>query len=209
MNIPNDIYTNYLYKNKDYVLIKDPKHTNESYHYTIWNLKEIKDITYLNNEIIKEINNFIIEIKILDLFENEKIYICYPPTKNRLHLHIVPKTYISYRPLEELYNWNNIDNIMENITKINYINKQTQNSNHLDLKFNICIVTIKNIENIYKLEDIILKQKIDYIVAIRIKHNNNLIEYLLNNFKCINQHLICNEINNYEKLINNHLNIVI
>ena len=48
------------------------------------------------------------------------MYFNYPPTHNRLHLHIVPDNYVSHRPLDNLYyinDINDIDGIYENIKK--------------------------------------------------------------------------------------------
>lgn len=104
--IPDDVFINYIYKDDNYVLVKDPKHNDNTFHFTIWSLKEnMNDINDLTQDEIKYLDNFIKKIKLLNLFSNEKMYFTYPPTHNRLHLHILPKYYVSYRPLKELFSY--------------------------------------------------------------------------------------------------------
>ena len=38
--IPYDIFINFIYKDENYILVKDPKHTDNVFHYTIWCLNE-------------------------------------------------------------------------------------------------------------------------------------------------------------------------
>ena len=130
------------------------------------------------------------------------MYFTYKPTHNRIHLHIVPNDYISYRPLSELYNYDYIDNIFENIKTIRYINNQIRLSIHLDLNFNVGVVKIENINNIQQLENIKYDNKIDYIIVIRKKHTDDFIEHLIKNNKHINHHILVDNIfNNYEIMI--------
>jgi len=42
--IPKDVYYNYIYKNDKCILVKDPKHSDVFFHYTIWYLEDIKNI---------------------------------------------------------------------------------------------------------------------------------------------------------------------
>lgn len=113
--LPEDVLINYIFKDDNYVLVKDPKHNDTMFHFTIWSLKEnMNDINDLTIEEIKFLDNFIKKIKLLNLFSNEKIYFTYPPTHNRLHLHILPKNYVSYRPLNELFLYKDIYNILNN-----------------------------------------------------------------------------------------------
>ena len=112
-DIPADVFINYIYKDENYVLVKDPKHTDNIFHFTIWSLKEnMKDINDLTVQEIICLDNFINKIKEFNYFNNEKMYFTYPPTHNRLHLHILPKKYVSYRPLNELFNYKEIYSIL-------------------------------------------------------------------------------------------------
>ena len=94
----------YIYKNEKCILVQDPKHNSEFFHYTIWYIKEhIKDIYSITPIVINDLKEFIEEIKILDLFKNEKMFFTYPPNINSLHLHVLSYDYISHRPLNELF----------------------------------------------------------------------------------------------------------
>ena len=200
--IPDDVYNNYIYMNDLFVLVRDPKSNESIFHYTIWSLTNIKDITEIDEIIIKELKNFIKNIKTMNIFDNEKIYICYPPTHICLHLHIVPINYISHRPLEELYNLNHIDIILDNIQKIKLINQQIDKSIYLNLNFKVGVIQLNNINNIIKINDIKIRNNLNYIVVIRKKETNHIIEHLINNHININQHLFINEqYLNYHKMI--------
>ena len=109
--IPEDVYYNYIYKNDKCILVKDPKHYDVLFHYTIWYLEDINNILCIRKEDIINIKAFLEEIKVLNLFDNEKKYFTYPPTHDILHLHIVPSNYISYRRSEELVSWDYIKDI--------------------------------------------------------------------------------------------------
>ena len=121
-NLPEDVIINNLYKNDEFAICIDPKHSEESYHYTIWYLQELKNISKITENIIDNLDNFIKIIQGKNIFSGEKMYFTFPPTHNRLHLHIVPKNYISYRPLNEIYLYNK--DFKDNINKINKINKK-------------------------------------------------------------------------------------
>ena len=156
-NIPADIFFNYIHKTNKIILVKDPKHSIDYYHYTLWLIDQnIKNILYLKKEHITDIISFISSIKNKNLFDNEKLYITYPPTRNSFHLHIVPQNYISYRPKEELYSLEEILDNFKNIEKINDINNQAQ---HLGLKFNVGVLIVYNINEIKNIKNII-KEKI-------------------------------------------------
>lgn len=48
LGVPLDIYINYLYSNNNFILVKDPKHTLNDFHYTIWSKNNIKNFTELS-----------------------------------------------------------------------------------------------------------------------------------------------------------------
>jgi hypothetical protein len=193
-NLPEDVIINNLYKNDEFAICIDPKHSEESYHYTIWYLQELKNISKITENIIDNLDNFIKIIQGKNIFSGEKMYFTFPPTHNRLHLHIVPKNYISYRPLNEIYLYNK--DFKDNINKINKINKKKINANRLDVRFNIGIIIISDINKINVLSEIKEKQQLDYLVCIYKKYETSLNE-LLNNHKLINEYLISDNLNNY------------
>ena len=200
-DIPYDVFDNYLFADENYLIVKDPKHSNQCYHYTIWSKNKITDITNLNMNDVENLKNFINEVTKLNLFINEKKYFTYPPTHNRLHLHIVPKDFVSYRSLNELYYFEELDQIFINIRLIHNINKQKENSINLELRFNIGIIVLTNIFNLEKINLIKESYNLDYIVIIRNKHEENFIENLILNNKLINVHLISKNLNDYWKII--------
>jgi hypothetical protein len=203
-NIPPDIFTKYIYRNDNFILVEDPKHSIEMFHYTIWCVTDIQNISFIKKEDIIKLKGFIEKIKEMNLFDinKTKTYFTYPPTHNRLHLHIVPEYYISYRPLEELYHFNEIEDIYENIQKINCVNRQKTNSISLQLKYKIGLIYLKNIKNINKINNIKNKSNIDCIIVIRKIIKNEFIENLINNYKIINYHIYIKHIFKYKKLIN-------
>jgi hypothetical protein len=199
--IPPDVFYNYLFADENYLIVKDPKHTNECYHYTIWSKNEIINIFDINNNCLENLNKFVDKVTELNLFDNDKKYFTYPPTHNRLHLHIVPKNYISYRPKNELYDFEEFGQIFINIGFIYNINKQKENSINLELRFNLGIIVLTNFYNLEKLSLIKESENLDYIIIIRNKHTDNFIETLILNNKLINVHLISKNLNNYFKII--------
>ena len=111
--MPEDVFVNFLYKDENFIFVKDPKHNDNIFHYTIWSLNEnMNDIDNLDVETINNLDKFIKKIKEKNYFNNEKMYFTYPPTHMRLHLHIVPKTYVSYRVINELFFYDRIYKIL-------------------------------------------------------------------------------------------------
>lgn len=205
-NLPDDVITNNLFKNDLFAICVDPKHSEQSYHYTIWALNEIKDISEISENIIDRLDDFIKVIQEKNIFTGEKMYFTFPPTHKRLHLHIVPENYISYRPLDELYLYNK--DFKDNINKINKINKEKINADRLDVRFNIGIIIINDINKINVLSEIKEKQQLDYLVCIYKKYET-LLNELLNNHKLINEYLISDNLNNYLFFIKYYFFIII
>ena len=56
--IPEDVYYNYIYKNDKCILVKDPKHSDIFFNYTIWYLEDIKNILFIRKEDIINIEAF-------------------------------------------------------------------------------------------------------------------------------------------------------
>ena len=206
ISLPVDVLKNHLYKNETFVMCIDPRHTAESFHYAIWCLDDIKNITEINQNLIDKLDIFLNIIKEKNIYNNEKIYFTYPPTHNRLHLHIVPSKYISHRPLNELYLYN--DNFKDNIMKIIKVNEEKAKAQWLTLRFNIGIVIINNINNITKLMEFKDTHSLDYIIAIRNKYAG-VFEHLVNNYKIINIHLVTSNLIQYLSLIHYDEKIVI
>ena len=197
--VPADVFTDYLYRDSNFILVKDPKHNEDYFHYTIWSLNGIStifDITKIDN-----LRRMVNKVEKMDIFSNEKKYFTFPPTRNGLHLHIVPNDYVSYRPRDELYDYNDLDNIMKNIQKVKTINKQKKLSLVLDLEFRIGVIIIKDIYKIHTLETVKATNNLDYIIVIRQRHPDAFLDKLIENNKFINMHLVSENLNNYNKKI--------
>ena len=202
-SIPSDVFEKYIYKDNHFILVKDPKHSNIYFHYTIWCLTDIPNIKYITKKNIVILKEFIKKIeykKILDIGKTQ-IYFTYPPTHNRLHLHIVPHHYISYRPLTQLYYLDDIDVIYNNIQKINIVNQQKKKSVSLQLKYKIGLIYLQNIKNITKLENIKINENIDCILVIRYQIKDEFLNNLVDNYKIINYHIYINNILKYKQMI--------
>jgi hypothetical protein len=202
-DIPSDVFENYIEKSEHFILVKDPKHNNNTFHYTIWSIEDIKDIFELTMEIITKLDQFINKIKNLNYYKDEKMYFTYPPTHSRVHLHIVPNNYISYRSPNDLYNYADIHTILTNITTINTINHNKSLSTKYNLLYDIGVVVVKknNIEldDIIKIDTFRNENNLHFIIVIRNKCDNELIEHLVTNYKFIDKQIISN--NSYEKAI--------
>jgi hypothetical protein len=201
--IPIDVFENYIDKDEYFILVKDPKHNNDVFHYTIWSIKDIKDIFELTPEIITRLDTFINDIKSKNYFKDEKMYFTYPPTHDRLHIHIVPYNYISYRPNEELYNCDDIHTSLKTINIINSINRDKQLSIKYELYYDVGVVVCKKpniaLDDIRKIEAFRHEHKLNFTIVIRNRFDNDLIEYLVTNYKFINEHIISDK--SFEKAI--------
>lgn len=205
--LPQDAIDNNLYYDESFLICVDPKHTDKSFHYTIWCLRDIKDIRSITPDIIECLDRFIAILKTRHIYTGEKMYFTYPPTHNRLHLHIVPREYISYRPIEELYIYD--DNFRDNILKISDINGEKAQADRLSLKFKIGAIELINVENIDKIHQFRQENEIDYLVVIRNTHPDKTIETLMNNYKYIDTHLISVNLRQFSCILNYDLKLII
>ena len=207
LGLPQDAIDNNLFKDETFLICVDPKHTEKSFHYTVWCLTDIKDITCITPEIIERLDRFIADVKTWHIYTGEKMYFTYPPTHNRLHLHIVPREYISYRPIEEIYIYD--DNFRDNILKIRDINSEKAQAERLSLKFKIGAIELINVENIDKIHQLRQENEIDYLVVIRNRHQDKMIETLVNNYKYIDTHLISVNLKQFSCILNYDLKLII
>jgi hypothetical protein len=157
----------------------------------------------LTPEIIKHLDKFINKVKSKNYFKDEKMYFTYPPTHDRLHIHIVPNNYISYRPDAELYNYTDILTSLKSIDIINNINHDKQLSAKYELCYDVGVVVLKKanivLDDLIKIEAFRHEYNLNFIIVIRNRFDNDLMEYLVTNYKFINEHIISD--NSFEKAI--------
>tara|TARA_Y100000389_G_scaffold151814_1_gene151621 strand:+ start:153 stop:569 length:417 start_codon:yes stop_codon:yes gene_type:complete len=81
-----------IYSNDLFVLIKDIDHIDEDiFHYTAWCKKNISSLLELQYNQIKYINDIKYYLINNNIIENYDIYIHFPPTWWRLHIHFISK----------------------------------------------------------------------------------------------------------------------
>jgi hypothetical protein len=101
-----------LFKNKYFVLLIDPKNTDDSFHFTAWYRDNIPSLTYINFDIYQQIldlKNILIEKKIIQ--KDSISYIHYPPHFYRLHIHFVDKNHKYHAPKHQIFHLNEIKNL--------------------------------------------------------------------------------------------------
>ena len=93
-----------LYENRYFILLIDPKNTNNVFHYTAWCKENISSLKYLDFNIFLEILNLkkiLIEKKIIK--KDSLSFIHYPPNFYRLHIHFVGKNHIHNSPENHIF----------------------------------------------------------------------------------------------------------
>lgn len=103
-----------IYENKLFILIKDQKHKEESYHYTAFIKKDVKSLIEINTDItnsVLDIKNNLLE---RDLIQSDDIiFIHFPPSIWRLHIHFVDKNHKFAAPEYETFF---LDEVIEKIS---------------------------------------------------------------------------------------------
>lgn len=93
-----------IYENKLFILIKDQKHKEESYHYTAFIKKDVKSLIEINTDItnsVLDIKNNLLE---RDLIQSDDIiFVHFPPSIWRLHIHFVDKNHKFIAPDYETF----------------------------------------------------------------------------------------------------------
>lgn len=105
-----------IYQDDNFIVLQDKKHSKDSYHYTAWAKQDIKSLIEINDEYInqiKKIKKELLKSNIID--KSGKIFIHFPPSIWRLHIHFVEKNHIF---LAEEYEIHYFSEIINNI-KIN------------------------------------------------------------------------------------------
>jgi len=106
---------NVVYEDELFICVKDIKHKDEmDYHYTAWCKKDLRSLLDLERKHLKYIKNLkLIMYNKFDLvYENTEIFIHFPPSFWRLHIHFVPRPHKS--PVyHQLYFINDVINLLE------------------------------------------------------------------------------------------------
>ena len=98
-----------IYENKLFILIKDQKHNEESYHYTAFIKEDIKSLIEINLDIINSVLDIKSNLLERDFIKsNDIIFIHFPPSIWRLHIHFVDKNHKFTAPKYETFFLNEV-----------------------------------------------------------------------------------------------------
>lgn len=100
-----------IYQDDNFIVLKDKKHSKDSYHYTAWALKDIRSLIEIDINIINQLNQIkqiLIDKKFID--ESAKIFFHFPPNIWRLHLHFVQENHKFLADEYEIHYFNEIIN---------------------------------------------------------------------------------------------------
>ena len=98
-----------VFENNNFIILKDKKHSIDSYHYTAWIKKDIRNLLEVNKNILDQINNIKNELENKNLINSDDfIFIHFPPSIWRLHIHFVEKNHIFEAPYYEIFFLNEI-----------------------------------------------------------------------------------------------------
>jgi len=111
----NDRNETVIFENKNFIVVLDPRITNDSYHYTAWAKENILSLIEINSSILNEIliiKNELIRQKYIK--EDGYSVIHFPPNFWRLHIHFVDKNHQFRRNTKpnEIFH---IDNIIKKL----------------------------------------------------------------------------------------------
>lgn len=92
-----------ILRNNKFMVLKDLKHTNTSYHYTAWIKEDIRSLIEMNQSIIdsiQEIRKYLLDQSIIT--DTHIAFIHFPPQFWRLHIHFVQDNHIFEAPDHEI-----------------------------------------------------------------------------------------------------------
>ncbi len=93
-----------IFENNNFIIVEDKKHNDNSYHYCAWSKKDVRNLLEVDNEILNniiEIKKFLLENKIIN--EEGYIFVHFPPSIWRLHIHFVEKNHVFLSPNNEIF----------------------------------------------------------------------------------------------------------
>ena len=97
-----------LYENDDFLVLVDPKNDIDRTHYTAWikqDIESMRELDIINFCKIINLKYELLKLKIIN--KNMHIFIHYPPTFYRLHIHFCNNNaYSEYK--KDVYNLNQI-----------------------------------------------------------------------------------------------------
>ena len=85
-------------------VVKDPKHLLNSYHYTAWIKKDVRSLIEITSEMTQEL--LVLKQRLIDqqvIQPDNIIYLHFPPTYWRLHVHFVASNHHFYAPRHEIF----------------------------------------------------------------------------------------------------------
>ena len=104
-----------VYEDDFLICVKDVKHMSElDYHYTAWCKKDLRSLLDLERKHLKYIKTLKLNMyqKFGLIYENTEIFIHFPPSYWRLHIHFVPRPCITPKN-HQFYYINDIINLLE------------------------------------------------------------------------------------------------
>ena len=108
-NINDNEEEEIIFNNNTFLVVKDLKHTNSSYHYTAWIKKDIRSLIEINQDIInsiQEIQHHLLEKSIIT--KTHTAFVHFPPQFWRLHVHFVQDNHIFEAPKHEIIKMDDI-----------------------------------------------------------------------------------------------------
>ncbi len=88
--IPTDVIENHsLFEHDNFITMVDPRHANDSFHYTAWCKKDYRSLLDLTKDDIPMLEDIRNKFSTSMKKKNFKSLLHFPPTFWRLHIHFV------------------------------------------------------------------------------------------------------------------------
>lgn len=112
INNPDETSESILYENKYFIVFKDLRHLDDSFHYTAWIKKDIRSLIEIDKDIIDQIIELRKSLIEKNIIKQHYAFIHFPPNYWRLHIHFVNKNHKFCAPKHEIFY---IDDVIKNL----------------------------------------------------------------------------------------------
>ena len=93
-----------IYRNDNWVVVQDPKHTQDQFHLTAWYLRDIRSILEITQAICQQFRELTQELQQHNLLvEGFQEFVHFPPNFWRLHVHFVGPNHQAEAPESEVF----------------------------------------------------------------------------------------------------------